>query len=318
MKSDSSNTVSLWMTSADVPQTEPIQTNLKVDVCVLGRGMGMIAIVVFGFLTGFAAAVVAAENMPVSANGLVREVITNEIKVEAADHSHWAFQLQTEKAGKREVDQVVETKDGNLQLPISIDGRPLTAKEKQEANLHVQKLVHNPGALRRSLREENADTTRTQSLLKMLPDAFNFSYEDHSAGDLVKLKFSPNPHFRPPSREAQVFHAMEGELVVDNRHKRLAELSGHLIQAVKFGGGLLGHLDKGGQFNVKQEQVSPGFWELTVLNVQMKGKAFFFKTIAVQQKMLRSSFRRVSDDLTLAKAADLLHESPPRPTTLQR
>jgi len=134
-----------------------------------------------------------------------------------------------------------------------------TTKEKQQANLHVQKLVHNPGALRKSLREENADTTRTQSLLKMLPDAFNFSYEDHSAGNLVKLKFSPNPHFRPPSREAQVFHAMEGELAVDNRHKRLAELSGHLIQAVKFGGGLLGHLDKGGQFNVKPEQVSPGF-----------------------------------------------------------
>jgi len=89
----------------------------------------VLAIVVFGFLTGFAAAVVAAENMPVSANGLVREVITNEIKAEAADHSHWAFQLQTEKAGKREVDQVIETKDGNLQFPISIDGRPHYKRE---------------------------------------------------------------------------------------------------------------------------------------------------------------------------------------------
>ena len=59
------------------------------------------------------------------------------------------------------------------------------------------------------------------------------------------------------------------------------------------------------------------FWELTVLNIQMKGKALFFKTIAVQQKMLRISFRRVSDDLTLAKAADILHESPPRATTPQ-
>jgi len=36
---------------------------------------------------------------------------------------------------------VVETKFDNLQLPISIDGRPRTAKEKQQANLHVQKLV---------------------------------------------------------------------------------------------------------------------------------------------------------------------------------
>jgi hypothetical protein len=153
-------------------------------------------------------------------------------------------------------------------------------------------------------------------MLKTLPDAFNFSYEDRS-GDLMKLKFSPNPHFRPPSREAQVFHAMEGELTFDNRQKRLVELSGHMIQAVKFGGGLLGHLDKGGQFSVKQEQVSPGFWEMTVLDVQMKGKALFFKTIAVQQKMLRSGFRRVSDDLTLAQAADILRQSPSRATTQQ-
>ena len=91
--------------------------------------VSVLAIVVFGFLTGFAAPAVAAENMPVSANELVREIITNEIKVEAADHSHWAFQLQTEKAGKREVDQVVETKDGNLQFPISIDGRPHYKRE---------------------------------------------------------------------------------------------------------------------------------------------------------------------------------------------
>ena len=38
---------------------------------------------------------------------------------------------------------------------------------------------------------------------------------------------------------------------------------------------------------------------------KMKGKALFLKTIAVQQKMLRSGFRRMSDDLTLAQAADI-------------
>jgi len=270
-----------------------------------------LGLVLFGLLTGLSAFAVPSEDTPAPANELIRDVIKNELKAEAADHSHWAFQLQSEKAGKRELDQVVETKDGNLQLPVSINGRPLTPKEKRQANRHIQEIVHNPGALRKSLRAESADATRTQSMLKMLPDAFSFSYEDRS-GDLIKLKFSPNPHFRPPSREAQVFHAMEGELTVDNRQKRLVELSGHLIQAVKFGGGLLGYLDKGGKFNVKQEQVSPGFWEMTVLDVQMKGKALFFKTIAVQQKMLRSGFRRVSDDLTLAQAADMLRESPSR------
>jgi hypothetical protein len=72
------------------------------------------------------------------------------------------------------------------------------------------------------------------------------------------------------------------------------------------GAGLLGQLDKGGQFYVKQEQVARGFWEMTALHVQMRGKALFFKTIGVRQKIVRSGLHRVSDDLTLAQAADML------------
>jgi hypothetical protein len=265
----------------------------------------MLAVLVFGVLRGFGIARHLPENTPASANDFVRKIVANEIKNETQDHSHWAFQLQTEKAGRTELYQVVETKDGNLQLPIAINGRPLAAKQKQQAKLHVQNLVRNPSVARKSLREESEDASQTQSLLKLLPDAFIFSYDDRS-GALVKLKFTPNPHFHPPSRESRVFHAMEGEMTVDNRQQRLAEISGRLIHEVEFGGGVLGRLDKGGQFNVRQEQVSPGLWEMTVLNVQMKGKALFFKTISVQQKMLRSGFRRVSDDLTLAQAADIL------------
>jgi len=206
----------------------------------------MPAVLVFGFLHGLGLSPQPSENSPASANEFVRQLAANEIKAENQDHSHWAFRLQTEKAGREETDQLVETKDGNVQLPVSVNGRPLTAKQKQQANLHLKKLVHNPDALRRSLREENEDTARTQNLLKLLPDAFIFSYDGPGAGYLVKVKFSPNPHFRPPSRDAQVFHAMEGEMTCDSRQLRLAEISGHLIHDVKFGGGLLGHLDKGG------------------------------------------------------------------------
>ena len=271
----------------------------------------MPAVLVFGLLHGLGLSPQPSEDPPASANEFVRQVVANEIKAENQDHSHWAFRLQTEKAGRTETAQVIQTKDGNVQLPLSVNGRPLTAKQKQQASLHLEKLAHNPDALRKSLREENEDTARTQNLLQLLPDAFIFSYDGPGAGYLVKVKFSPNPHFRPPSRDAQVFHAMEGEMTGDSRQLRLAEISGHLIHDVKFGGGLLGHLDKGGQFSVKQEQVSPGLWELTALNVQMQGKALFFKTISVQQKMLRTSFRRVSDDLTVAQAADMLGKSAP-------
>jgi hypothetical protein len=76
-------------------------------------------------------------------------------------------------------------------------------------------------------------------------------------------------------------------------------------------GGLLGHLDAGGHFYVKQEEVQPDYWELTVLDVDMKGKALFFKTIGVQEEMKRSMFRRVRDDLSAAQGANLLYEQVP-------
>lgn len=141
----------------------------------------------------------------------------------------------------------------------------------------------------------------------MLPHAFIFNYAGRQ-GDRVRLDFKPNPNFRAHTHEAEVFHAMEGSLWVDPKQNRLAEISGRLMHEVKFADGLLGHLDSGGTFVVKQEPVASGYWELTVLNVHMKGKALFFKTISVRQDYSRSDFHQVSDDLTLAQAADALHK----------
>jgi hypothetical protein len=79
---------------------------------------------------------------------------------------------------------------------------------------------------------------------------------------------------------------------VNTKEDRLAEIDGHLIQRVNFGGGLLGHLEKGGKFHVKQSEVVPGHWEIVEMLVDMKGKALFFKTINEQQDEVRSSFCR--------------------------
>ena len=66
------------------------------------------------------------------------------------------------------------------------------------------------------------------------------------AGDLVET-MNPmlNRHCGPPSHEAAAVHAMEGVLWVNCKRQRLVEISGHLTHPVKFGGGLLGHLDGG-------------------------------------------------------------------------
>ena len=265
--------------------------------------------VVLMLLVGVSAAQKTANPNPKTPTDLVRRVIANELKAEQQDHSHWSLRLKTQKPnGQTEVDEVVETSDGDLKRPILINGRELTPEQTKKANERIQDLARNPNELRKMRAQQDEDTSRSQQLLKMLPDAFQFSYGQRR-GRLIELKFSPNPKFHPSTHEAEVFHAMNGSLWLDSKQDRLEEISGHLIRKVKFGGGILGHLDPGGTFDVKQANVASGYWELTRLKVQMKGKALFFKTIGAQQNDTRSDFKQVPDNLPMAQAAKMLEHA---------
>jgi len=241
----------------------------------------------------------------VSANDLAQRVVTNELNFQD-DHSNWMYRLEKEQYGKKQVEEIVETKEGSFSRLLSVNDRPLTAKQQLEEDHRVQELLTSRSAQLKLRRTLNAETLQGRRLFKMLPAAFVFNYAG-SDGNLVKLSFRPNPTFHPPSLEARVFHDMEGEMWVDCKQERLAGFDGHLTQAVKFGFGLLGHLDKGGHFEVRQAEVVPGHWDMTTLSLQMTGKALLFASIGVQKKENHRDFHRVSDNLTLAEAAGILN-----------
>jgi hypothetical protein len=171
---------------------------------------------------------------------------------------------------------VIETKDGDLSRLLSINGRPLTKQEERNEDQRIQQLTKHPAEQRKLQQARNDDGDEAKRLLKILPDAMLFVYAERN-GELQKLGFRPNPNFKPSSREADVFHQMEGEIWVNTTHFRLVEITGHLTNEVKFGGGLLGHLEKGGRFQVRQAEVAPDHWEITVLHVDMRGRVLFSK-----------------------------------------
>jgi hypothetical protein len=240
-----------------------------------------------------------------SANELVKAAVQNELKAIDNDHTHWMYRLETHKNGTTETKELVETPHGDLTRLVARNGQPLSPEEQKREEENIEKFVGDTGAQQKQRRELDQDERKTRDLLAMLPDALTYTYAGND-GNRTKLTFQPNPDFHPPSREAHVFHEMEGQMVIDTKEHRLVEFSGHLMHPVKFGGGLLGDLNAGGTFDVRQQEVGPGHWEISMLKVNMKGKALFFKTISVQQDETRSNFKRVPDDLTMAQAKDLV------------
>ena len=255
-------------------------------------------------LFGIPARPQSVPSCPVSANDLARRVVTNELRFQDG-HTNWMYRLEKEQNGKKRVEEIVETKEGSVSRLLSINDLPLTAQQQREEEQRVGELMTSRSSQQKLRRGLEAETLQGRRLFKILPDAFVFSYAG-GEGNLAKLSFSPNPSFHPPSLETRVFHDMEGEMWIDCKQERLAGFDGHLTQTVKFGFGLLGHLDKGGHFEVRQAEVVPGHWDMTFLCVEMTGRALMFATIGVQKKENHRDFHRVSDDLTLMQAVDIL------------
>jgi hypothetical protein len=236
---------------------------------------------------------------------LVKDVIYNETHLSGQETAHWKYKLEKTLAGRQETRTVVETQSGSLDRLLAVAGTPLTELQQAEEAKRILRFSHSTEEQRKAEQARQKDADQCNAIFKMIPDAFIFEQTAQS-GDAMRLSFTPNPHFQPPSREGKVLQHMTGEMWVSTSQKRLIAIDGRLTSEVKFGGGLLGHLEKGGEFLVKRTEVAPNDWEVTELTVNMQGKVLLFKNISVQQKELHSNFERMPDDITIADAAGLL------------
>ncbi len=265
----------------------------------------------FSLPSDFVAEVSSSITVPGNANQLARTVIDNEIIQQDRDHALWSYRLTVRQDGALRTYMACQTRDGEVRRLVAINGTPLSAARQSAEDKRVESLARHPDRIRESHRKEQEDAAKTHKLMKTLPDAFLFSYEEPQpsptdASPLVRLRFRPNPKFHPSGEAETVFHHMEGEMTVDARQNRLQEIRGKLTSEVKFLGGMLGHLDPGGTFQVVQKDLGKGLWEIVNLDVQMDGKALFFKTIAVRQKESYSDFQSLPPQTQPQQAVAML------------
>jgi hypothetical protein len=101
---------------------------------------------------------------------------------------------------------------------------------------------------------------------------------------------------------------MQGDMVVDETASRIAEINGTLFKDVDFGWGILGRLDKGGRFIIKQSEVGDGKWEQTEETLQFNGKVLMLKPLNIWSTETLTDFRPVPTNVTTAQALQLLQK----------
>lgn len=245
--------------------------------------------------------------LPQDANEFVREMVHHELETESNDHTHWRYRIHKETDSSVQDRDVIETREGSLARTLLINGQPLTPDQRKKDEERMRQLVDDASERAKRDRRSKQDEEKAKDLLRAIPDAFRFHYDGRD-GELERLTFTPNPLYSPPTRELMVYHSMTGRLWIDTSVMRLARIEGRLTEEVKFGWGLLGHLDKGGTFSVVQQNVGDNHWEVVFLDVNMQGRVIIFKSLSVKEKEVLTDFRRVPDDLTIARAFEMLQE----------
>jgi len=250
-----------------------------------------------------------------TAGELVVAVVANEIS-DREKLRKWLCLIE-KRAGKQTLTQLqVETKEGPLYRLLAIDGAALNLEQRRQDDARIGRLLKDPRQLQKLKQAQDEDEIKLEKLIGLLPAAFIYDY-DGVEDNLLRVRFRPNPDYTPPTYEARVVHSLAGTILIDPEHKRLAKVSGQLMNRVDFGYGLLGRIDSG-TVELGRVPVGPQEWKTAFINIHFTGRLAIFKTISKEQYERRSDFRVVSSDLSLSDAKELLGSSIlPRPQTAE-
>jgi hypothetical protein len=250
----------------------------------------------------FATALWASE-IPKDPAQLMREVVENELNAGATDHTSWRYVEQRDYDQKVEMRDVVSTPDLWAYVVLTVNGEATSADEECR---RFTKLLSDPAELKHNWRAQQNDVDKIRALMRTMPDALLFRYDPgESTVDRVGMSFTPNPDFHPTTLTADIFRHLEGEVIVDTRAKRLVEINASLTSSVRFGGGLLGHLDRGGSFVIKQEDVGSGHWEPVFVDLDMRGRVLLV-SFSLHQRIRHSDYRQLPDNLTPKQIISLM------------
>jgi len=250
----------------------------------------------------------AGPDLQPSANDFMKDVVANEM-TDRTQHSNWMYRI-TKVVDQQKLSELeVETKGGPVHRLITINDTPLDSTQQQQETMRQEQLIRDPSQQLAVKKQNDADELRLEDFVRLLPKAFLFEYDGWDGSDM-RISFRPNPSFVPPTMESRALRSMAGTILVSPQQKRMARFNGTLVENIDFGFGILGHIAKGGTFEIQRIQVSSSHWKTHLVDIHVNGRMLLFKTINKQQHETRSDFESVPQDLDVQQAEALLQSRP--------
>ncbi|HKD78949.1 MAG TPA: hypothetical protein VKH81_04605 [Candidatus Angelobacter sp.] len=225
------------------------------------------------------------------------KALENPVPFEFTERLTWSWGSETRS--------VIETAEGRADRIVLFQDEPLQPDQQAKQQHRLEKLLRDRDAVKDEFQDQKAETQRRIKMIKAFPQAVLFQFAGHEKG-LMRFTFRPNPEFSPKDRETQMYRGMEGSVWIEPEQERIVRVEGRLVKDVSFGWGFLGHLNKGGIYEIAQDEIVPGMWRITTLNVDVKGKIFLISGFRFFREEQDSNFRLTSASIHYRDAVESL------------
>lgn len=251
-------------------------------------------------------------------HALVQAAIDNELKSSYGHRLPARYLLRKKTRNTDTTKEIVETSQGGVARLVAIHNQPLNAMQTQTELQRLHELASDPETQQHRRRNEERDAARLTAVMRLLPEAFINQFEGATqtpSGLAIRMTFTPNPHFSPPTLESRILTGIRGEIWIDPTNLRVVRIEGHLFRNVEYGWGILGTLYPGGTVSIEQVKTPECGWQLSHLSLNMTGKELMLRSLRVAVEEAASDYDSVPAGWKYTDAIDWLLHMPETSTT---
>ena len=253
--------------------------------------------------------VVSADQMGEPPLMIVESVVAHENEAEKhRDHYLYESWERSERTGGHLwMEWVAETTEGKVHRLMAEDGQPLNGERETAEHARLADVAAHPNEFAKRSQALKNDEAHAKDMMTVLTKAFVFENAGQANGYL-KIDFKPNPAYEPQSMEETILHGMSGSVLVDEPVMRLHGIEARLPKDVSIGFGLLATIHAGSNFSTTRERVYGNEWKTAMLDMDVNGRAIFFKAIARKEHAVHRDFTVLPVDMSVPQAVELLEK----------
>ena len=264
-------------------------------------------LVQIGLIQNGLAPVCLAQKTPAATEELVREAVRTELASPFVTQN-CTYEYNRSISGKQERLTMVKSSDLVVGKVVEIGGKPITQGEGEKQNAQLRRLLHDTAEQEQQRKKQQKFEQYTRQLMEALPDAFNYeenqSEVSGAGARLIHLSFQPAPDYHPAATNLEWLRGLAGEMVIDERRKKIVRFDGQLFRDIDFGWGILVHLDRGGKVQLKRATADPASSALQALMLDFDARILLLKRLDVQVEF--DHFVCLNRNIDLASAVEML------------